>query len=233
MNLAINRHAMADSLLGGKVQPHRLSGYHPQLDNTLWPGLWNADWDKRFEELYGYNPAKAKELLRQAGYDNGFEFPIYLYTLPGLPEIVDIGQVMALDLQAIGLRPKLIEVDFPRVREMYRSKAIHGALFPLRHGLRALDTNRLANKSKDSNVYAYEHAFVDQRLEELGKVVDTEQRTKLLREIGDHRFNEFSDIPLFWLFAEATVNPKYVAEYVFPGVITGFFTHLEYVKLAP
>jgi hypothetical protein len=39
-------------------------------------------------------------------------------------------------------------------------------------------------------------------------------------------------MPMFWLFAEAVVNPKYVAEYVFPGVITGFFTHLEYVKLA-
>ena len=32
---------------------------------------------------------------------------------------------------------------------------------------------------------------------------------------------------------EATVNPKYVAEYVFPGVITGYFTHLEYIRLAP
>ena len=39
--------------------------------------------------------------------------------------------------------------------------------------------------------------------------------------------------PLFWLFAEAAVNPKYIAEYAFPGVITGYFTHLEYVKLAP
>ena len=48
-----------------------------------------------------------------------------------------------------------------------------------------------------------------------------------------HKFNEFAEIPLFWLFAEAAVNPKYVAEYTFPGVITGFFTHLEYVKLAP
>ena len=34
------------------------------------------------------------------------------------------------------------------------------------------------------------------------------------------------------LFAEAGVNPKYVAEYNFPGSITGFFTHLEYIKLA-
>ena len=38
---------------------------------------------------------------------------------------------------------------------------------------------------------------------------------------------------LFWLYAEAAVNPRYIAEYVFPGVITGYFTHLEYVKLAP
>ncbi len=47
-----------------------------------------------------------------------------------------------------------------------------------------------------------------------------------------HKFNEFAEIPMFWLFAEAAVNPKYIAEYVFPGVITGSFTHLEYVKVA-
>ena len=68
--------------------------------------------------------------------------------------------------------------------------------------------------------------------EALGKVVDPGERARLLREIGDYKFNEFAEMPMFWLFAEAVVNPKYVAEYVFPGVITGFFTHLEYVKLA-
>jgi hypothetical protein len=96
-----------------------------------------------------------------------------------------------------------------------------------------LDTNRLTNRSKDSIVYAYEDAGIDERLEALGKVVDRGERARLLREIGDQKFFEFTDIPIYWLFAEAAVNPKYIAEYVFPGVITGFFTHLEYVKLAP
>jgi ABC-type transport system substrate-binding protein len=233
MNMAINRNAIANAILGGKVQPHRLNGYHPQLDSAVWPGIWNPDWDKRFEDLYGYDPAKARVLLEQAGYPKGFEFTIYLYTLPGLPEIVDIGQAIALDFQAVGLTPKLVEIDFPRVRELYRTKAIQGAVFPLRHGLRALDTNRLAYKSKESIVYGYEHDSIDQRLEELGKVVDTAERARLLREIGDQRFTEFSEMPLFWLFAEAAVNPKFIAEYVFPGIITGYYTHLEYVKLAP
>jgi ABC-type transport system substrate-binding protein len=233
MNLAINRQALADNLLGGKVQPHRIMGYHQQLDGAIWPGIWNSDWDKRFEDLYGYDPAKAKALLVQAGYPQGFEFTLYLYTLPGLPEQVDIGQAMALDFQAIGLKPKLVEMEFPRVRELYRTKAIHGGLFPSRHAARALEVARNVHKAKDSVGYWYEHPFIEERLETLSTVVDAAERTRLLREIGDHKFNEFAEIPLFWLFAEAAVNPKYVAEYTFPGVITGYFSHLEYVKLAP
>jgi ABC-type transport system substrate-binding protein len=233
MNMAINRQALAENLLSGKVQPHRVMGYHPQLSSAIWPGIWNPDWDKRFEERFGYDPVKAKALLAQAGYPQGFEFTLYLYTLPGLPEIVDIGQAMALDFQAIGLKPKLVEVEFSRVRELYRTKSIHGALFPSRHAAQALEVARNVHKSKDSVGYWYEHPFIDERLEALGKVVEPAERARLLQEIGDHKFNEFAEIPLFWLFAEAAVNPKYVAEYTFPGVITGFFTHLEYVKLAP
>jgi ABC-type transport system substrate-binding protein len=233
MNMAVNRQAIAENLLGGKVQPHRVMGYHPQLSSAIWPGIWNPEWDKRFEERFGYDPAKARALLAQAGYPQGFEFTLYLYTLPGLPEIVDIGQAMALDFQAIGLKPKLVEVEFSRVRELYRTKSIHGALFPTRHAAQALEIARNVHKSKDAVGYWYEHPFIDERLEALGKVVEPAERARLLQEIGDHKFNEFAEIPLFWLFAEAAVNPKYIAEYVFPGVITGYFTHLEYVKLAP
>jgi ABC-type transport system substrate-binding protein len=233
MNLAVNRQAIAENLLSGKVQPHRVMGYHPQLSTAIWPGIWNPDWDKRFEERFGYDPAKARALLAQAGYPQGFEFTLYLYTLPGLPEIVDIGQAMALDFQAIGLKPKLVETEFPRVRELFRSQTIHGALFPTRHAGQALDVARNVHKSKDSLGHWYEHPFIEERLEALTTVVDKAERARLLREIGDHKVNEFAEIPLFWLDAEAAVNPKYIAEYTFPGIITGYFTHLEYVKLAP
>ena len=128
---------------------------------------------------------------------------------------------MALDFQAIGLKPKLVELEFPRVRELYRTKAIHGGLFPSRHSSRALETTRNVHKAKDSSGYWYEHPVIEERLEALRTVVDTAERSRLLREIGDHKFDAFAEIPMFWLFAEAAVNPKYIAEYAFPGVITG------------
>ncbi len=193
MNLAINRQAIAQALLGGRVEPLRVHGYHPQLDSAIWPGIWNLDWDRRFEELYGYDPVRARALLAQAGYPHGFEFTMYLYTLPGFPEMVDIGQAMALDFQAVGLKPQLTEIDFPRVRERFRTKTIHGAVFPVRHGLRALDLIRLANKAKDSTAYFYEHPFIEERLEALGKIMEPAERARLLREIGDHKFTEFAE----------------------------------------
>jgi hypothetical protein len=59
------------------------------------------------------------------------------------------------------------------------------------------------------------------------------ERARLLREIGDHKFNELAEMALFWLFAEVAVNPRVIAAYVFPGSIPGFYTHLEYIKLVP
>lgn len=232
MNMAINRQAIATAILGGKAKPMRVTRYNPQADEALWPGIWNPDWEKRAEELYGYNPPQAKKLLEDAGYKNGFEFNVHLYTLPGLPEILDIGQALALDWEAIGLKPKLVELEFPRVRAQYRTKSIHGGIWALRGSPNALNLLRIFNKATDSVVYAYEHPYIEERMEALGKVVEKAERARLLREIGNHKFYEFADMPMFWLFAEVGVNPKVIAEYIFPGSITGFFTHLEYVKIA-
>ena len=55
---------------------------------------------------------------------------------------------------------------------------------------------------------------------------------RLLHEIGGHKFNGFAGMPLFWLFCGSRRESQVHSRVHFPGSITGFFTSLEYIKLA-
>ena len=121
----------------------RVMGYHPQLDSAIWPGSGTRTGTSASRSMYGYDPAKAKALLAQAGYPQGFEFTLYLYTLPGLPEIIDIGQAMALDFQAIGLKPKLVEIGVPQgAGTVPHQGHPRSVVSPTRHAARALEVAR-------------------------------------------------------------------------------------------
>ena len=101
------------------------------------------------------------------------------------------------------------------MRELYRTKGHPRRALSLAALLPRLETTRNVHKAKDWSGHWYEHPVIEERLEALrpGGYRRTES---LLREIGDHKFDAFAEIPMFWLFAEAAVNPKYIAEYAFP-----------------
>lgn len=60
---------------------------------------------------YEYNPAKAKQLLAEAGYPNGFEVELYAYRDRQVTEAV-IG-----DFRAVGINAKLVYMTFPAMYE--------------------------------------------------------------------------------------------------------------------
>ena len=55
--------------------------------------------------LYDYNPAKAKQLLAEAGYPNGFDVELTSYVLP------QWGAAVQNYLQAVGIRAKLNQLQ--------------------------------------------------------------------------------------------------------------------------
>jgi peptide/nickel transport system substrate-binding protein len=234
MNKAINREAIAAALLGGsEVKLPFFYGFGPELDGARWPGVVNQEWFDRYDEMYGYDPQRARELLAEAGYPNGFEFDQYIYTLPGLPEMVDIGQAMALNFQEIGLKPNLVSLEYSKVREFYRdqSSEIIGAIWPSR-GFSPTNYAMLGLTTPATTTHAFEHPELDAKQQELDQTVDREERARIMREMGDILYNEFGIIQMFGISTEIMANPSVIAEYVFPGNITGYYTHLEYIKTA-
>jgi peptide/nickel transport system substrate-binding protein len=230
VNRAVNRDELNKVILKGSGEPMMVTGYHPTL------GAWKPEWEARFKEGYSYNPAKAKALLSEAGYPNGFKVKLILAPISGFPEVNDITEAISLYLQAVGISSEIIQVEFNKLRDMYRDKDHQGNMFVFRASMvPTFDRFPLfyaSDKAKGGVVNVFNHSFMDERWGKFQQSVDPAERTRLLTEIGDFILDEYTIVPLFWIPIEATVNPKVVAEYLFPGPFFGNQTHWELVKAA-
>ena len=224
MNLAIDRALLNEVFYGGRAEPMPVSGFHPSL-----PG-WDPSW-----QPYRYDPEMAKQLLAEAGYPDGFKFEMDLIgSFAQARELPEIGEVMAGMMADVGIRPELVQQDYANLRPKMLEKQMHHALWPLPSVYGPpQDKIRVYHYSgEEGRVFTYEHPDIDSLYERLSQIVDPGRRQVILRVLGDHKYENYADIPLFWLKAEVGVYPDQVRDYVFPGSIPGSFTHLEYVEPA-
>ena len=92
MNYAINKQAIVDNILKGTGQ---------LAVSPLPPVVWSYTDDI---QTYEYNPEKAKELLAEAGYPDGFTCDFWLpESGSGMQQPVVMGTAMQADLKAVGI----------------------------------------------------------------------------------------------------------------------------------
>jgi peptide/nickel transport system substrate-binding protein len=107
---AINRKAICEKLLNGSFEPWadifapNQPGFNPSLKPTP------------------YDPEKAKALLKEAGYPNGFDTT---FTYGFLGDKIE-AQAMAADLAKVGIRAKLVELEFVTYLTHMREKKFRG-----------------------------------------------------------------------------------------------------------
>ena len=66
--------------------------------------------DESLNDVYSYDPEKAKELLKEAGYENGFSFTI---TVPSnYTQHVDTAQVIVEQLKEVGIDAQINQVEW-------------------------------------------------------------------------------------------------------------------------
>jgi peptide/nickel transport system substrate-binding protein len=227
MNLAVNRKELEDSLFKDKGSPMYVSGFAPFLEG------WNPEWAQRFDQLYGYNPTRAKELLKEAGYPAGtLKAKILAYTSPGEAELPQVAEAVASYFNDVGIQSALEPIDEAQVGNMGRAKEMNCCIWPNIIGLRPTEEwVRTAHYSK-GNGHLFETEFLEKKYLELTKLVEPKDRERVAREIGDHLFEEFTTIPLLSIFNEVAVNPKVVADWTYPGPGAGRSTHFHLLKAA-
>ena len=225
LNMAINRKELLSSVFAGKGTMTYVTGWSEKSEG------YNPEWKSRFDQLYGYNPAKAKDLLKQAGYAPGqLKFKVLAFTEPGESEGPQVAEALGIYFKEIGIETEIEVLDWAKVREMFRKKAIHCCIWPNIISWRPSEEwIRTSYWSKSPN-HHYENEFVDKHYDALTKAVDSKERQRIARTIGDHLFEEFADIPLFWFANEVMANPKAVGEWTYPGLAAGRSTHFHLIK---
>ncbi len=99
---AINKQAIVDALYPGTGMPAK---------NFIPPSLWGYNDDFRD---YDYNPGRARDLLADAGYPNGFKTNLWVMPVSRgyYPDPPKVGEAIQADLKAVGIDAEIVTYDW-------------------------------------------------------------------------------------------------------------------------
>jgi len=105
------RQAISHAINVEKIIELVYEGYGKIATNPIPPGMWSYNNDLKG---YAYDITKAKELLKQAGLEDGFSSTLWAMPLarPYNPNARKMAKLMKSDLKKIGIKVKIISYDW-------------------------------------------------------------------------------------------------------------------------
>ena len=228
LNMAINRQEIKDTLLGGNGELMMLFNFHPTLRG------WNPEWETRFEAEYGYNPDKARQLLKEVEEEIGQSLDWSkvrnaVFSKPELPQLGDVAEAIGNYWKAVGADIKIDQWEWDSFIAHFYA-VTHGGI-AITNVVQRFDDPlglQIFYYSGGPCCHLYENAEVDKIYEELVPVTDLARRDELVRQAGNIIFDDFGGVPLFWLFGTVAVDPRVVDDY--QTTMVWGLRDLEYVK---
>lgn len=148
---------------------------------------------------YEYNPEKAKELLAEAGYSDGFS--LTLSTPEGrYPMDRQVAEVVQAMLMEVGINAEINVLDWGAYSE--QATAGQHQFFLLGMGCPTGDPefNLYMNfgTGAPQNYSRFSNATVDQLLEEQATILDVEERKEVMYQIQEELKNDACGAPLYY-----------------------------------
>ena len=226
LNRAINRDALNEAFffnLGQKMHAIHVAETH---------GAFNQRWKDEFEDRYGYDPAAARTMLREAGYDSNNPVETNLFVL-GVTQYSggeDVIESVAQMWSDIGVKVNLLTWD--NAQRSARSRALElnnhitlGVL--IAPPILAL---RLGHHTSPPRGGGVEDYVVEEVFEKARRSLDLTVQNEWLQKATNRIYDEYMSVPLFWVPVHATVDPEVVDDWVFPGTVSGTWTHFWNIR---
>jgi peptide/nickel transport system substrate-binding protein len=107
LSLAVDRQQIIKHVMDGQAHwPMPLATFRYSIDMDV------PRWESWAKEAFRYDPERAKKLLAEAGYPNGFNLTFWNTALPGTPFMIQIGEAVAGFWEKIGVKVDLKPVEW-------------------------------------------------------------------------------------------------------------------------
>lgn len=187
MSIAIDRQAIVDTILRGEGEPTILWGWE-EAEHRLPPDIQKG-WE--------YNPERAKQLLAEAGYPDGFEVTL-VPSIRGVPGEVDACFAVATMWEDIGIRTKQQKILYSThrltiINRTYNQVNCHGG------GGRVdpLTLHPTVNYSGGGWSAGMDHPVLDELIDKAILTIDDEERWKASGEVARFLFENVGSAGLY------------------------------------
>jgi ABC-type transport system substrate-binding protein len=226
LNRAIDRDALNEAFffgLGQKMHAIHVAETH---------GAFSQRWKDEFDDRYGYNPAAARNMLREAGYDSNNPAETNLFVL-GVTQYSggeDVIESVAQMWSDVGVKVNLLTWD--NAQRSARSRALelnnHVTLSVLiAPPILAL---RLGHHTSPPRGGGVEDFVVEEVFEKARRSLDLNVQNQFIQAATNRIYDEYMSIPLFWVPVHAVVDPEVVDDWIFPGTVSGTWTHFWNIR---
>lgn len=173
VNYAIDKQAIADALY---------AGYATTAKNPLPPGYLGYNEDV---EPYAYDPDKARELLAEAGFEEGLEIELWTMPVarPYMPDPETVAQIIQNNLADVGINANIVREEWAPYLEK-TSQGEHQLYMLGWSGTNGDPDYFLSSLLHGSNVGSsnrefYQNDEVDELLDAAKRAVDQDERAEL------------------------------------------------------
>ena len=199
LSISINRQAIVDTLLAGEGKPLPLYGWDAHL-SALPPDIQKG-WE--------FNPEKAKQLLAEAGYSDGFEVTL-TPGIRGIPAEVETAEAIGTMWEDIGIRARLSKVPYSTIRPSIQTRSYNQMYTHGSTGGRPdpLDATIGQYASDAGFTFGVDHPVIDSVIDKAVGIVDGEERLKVEVEIARFLYDNTLGVGLYTVNFIWPLGPK-------------------------
>ena len=156
-------------------------GHGTLVGSSMFPALKKYFVDE-LTNYYTPDAAKAKELLKEAGYENGFDLEI---TVPSnMQQHVDTAQVIVEQLQAVGINATINQVEWNTwLEDVYRGRKYQSTIVSFdAHGVAASDMLARFQSDNGKNISNFASEAYDAAYKKAVSTTDDAAQTEAFKE---------------------------------------------------